>query len=210
MADGWREQVAFLRSLNGTAAHILLALLVAGRALTVEDLAMATGYEKRTLSKALALLEALGMAGVEAPQGNGWALPAAVRGMLSGMAENEPDTLARAARVPSSSSSTLISFSLGNEGKKKKNGAHGAAEVEELLIRAGLGRNSRKMGALLALGLDPGYVRLHVERREALLARGKAYPVGWLITKLECGDPVPAGPKERGEIPVEYQGVVMR
>lgn len=213
MADEWREQVAFLRSINGTAAHILLALLVAGRELAAEDLAMATGYEKRTLSKALALLEALGMAGVVAPQGDGWALLAAAQERLVKQPEGgtcSPAENARAARVPSSSSSVSIPVFHGENGKKKKKSAADEQAIFDLLRRAGIGNRSPKMLELMTLGLDVAYVREHVMAREALLERGEQYPVGWLINKLECGDPAPARPAERQYIPKEFEGVVMR
>lgn len=212
MADEWREQVSFLRSINGTAAHILLALLVAGRELAVEDLAVATGYEKRTLSKALALLEALGMAGVVAPQGDGWALLAAAQERLMKLPEEgtgSPENVARAARVPSSSSSIKVS-SFVDEGKKKKSADGAQQAIFDLLRRAGVGSRSPKMLELMSAGLDVEYVRGHVLAREALLERGDDYPVGWLIHKLECGDAAPAIPKERGYIPQEYADVVMR
>ena len=199
MADEWRAQVSFLRSINGTAAHILLALLGAGRELAVDDLAMATGYERRTVTKGLATLEALGLVGA-ARQGDGWALPAAIRARLVGQPDEgaQPARVApatRAARAASSSSSLSVSLKLEDKGKKKKKGAHDAHDgrqaVEGLLLRSGIGRNSPKMGELLALGLDAGYVREHVAAREAALARGDVYPVGWLINKLACGDPAP-------------------
>ncbi len=194
MADDWREQIGFLRGLDGMAAHILLALLVAGRRLTVDDLAMASGCDKRTVKRGLALLEALGLVEVDA---EGWALPAAVRERLTGAKEGGGGG-ARAVRVPSSSSSVSITLNPVDE-KKKKNGATranggqaaGGDEVAGLLQRAGLGRQSPKMRQLLGLGLDAGYVREHVTARESALERGDEYPVGWLINKLECGDPAP-------------------
>lgn len=196
MAEEWREQVGFLRSLDGMAAHILLALLVAGRRLAADDLAMATGCDKRTVRRGLALLEALGLVERVALDAGGWALPAAVRGQLVGLPEEGAHAArngAHALRAASSSSSLSISLKLEDEGeKKKKKGARGAQqEVEGLLLRAGIGRTSPKLGELLALGLDAGYVREHVAAREAALAKGEAYPVGWLINKLACGDPAP-------------------
>jgi len=204
MADDWREQIGFLRGLDGISAHILLALLVAGRRLTVDDLAMASGCDKRTVKRGLALLEALGLVEVDA---DGWALPAAVRERLTG-AEEGGGGGARTVRAPSSSSSVSNSLNPVDEKKKKKDGANGAArangatranggqaaggdEVAGLLQRAGIGRGSPKMRQLLGAGLDAGYVREHVTAREAVLARGDEYPVGWLINKLECGDPAP-------------------
>lgn len=212
MADEWREQVAFLRSINGTAAHILLALLVAGRELAVEDLAVATGYEKRTLAKGLALLEALRLVGVVAPQGDSWALLAAARERLEKQPEEgtgAPANIARAVRVPSSSSSGDIPVSHGENGKKKKKSAADVQAVKDLLRRAGIGNRSPKMLELVALGLDVAYVRGHVMAREALLERGEPYPVGWLINKLTCGDPAPAIPREASYIPERYKDVVL-
>lgn len=211
MNDARREQIAMLRSLNGTSAHVLLALLGAGREQGIDDLILATGYEKRTLAKALALLEALGLVGVVAPQGRGWALPAAARERLLGGPDAARETRengARAVRAPSSSSGN-DPFEYGE--KKKKNGADGArGAVFDLLRRGGVGERSPKMAALVAAGLDVDYVRGHVMAREAALERGEDYPVGWLIHKLECGDAAPAAPRARGYVPEMYADVVVR
>lgn len=209
MSDERRERAIWLRSLNGTAAAapILLALLDARDGLTAADLELVTGYEKRAVSRALALLEALGMVGVGAvaPRGDSWAMPAAARERLCGLGERAPDD-AHAARACSSSSS-VDDPSFGY-GEKKKKDAPGA--MAGLLRRAGIGARSPKMAELLALGLDMDYVRRHVEAREEALERGEVYPVGWLINKLACGDSAPAVRRERGYIPAEYQDVVMR
>lgn len=207
MADDWREQIGFLRGLDGMAAHILLAMLVAGRRLTMDDLELTTRCERRAIKKGLALLEALGLVEVDA---DGWALPAAGRERLVGPTGGGGGG-ARAARVSSSSSSVSYIPDPVDEKKKKKNGPQGAngangatnangatsangatggSEVAGLLLRAGIGRGSPKMRQLLGAGFDADYVREHVTAREAALARGDEYPVGWLINKLECGDPV--------------------
>lgn len=68
------QQVAFLHSLKGAPASILIALALTGVAMTNQDLQIATGYTDKPITDGLALLELHGLAQYNGRQ-YGWSLP---------------------------------------------------------------------------------------------------------------------------------------
>ncbi len=79
--------------------------------------------------------------------------------------------------------------------------------IKAMLIDAGVGARSKKMSELLAMGLDPEYVKAHVDYRKKILASGRKYRVGLLIKRLLDEDPAPAG-AQRSSIPEQYRDFV--
>jgi hypothetical protein len=208
--DGFRERLAWLSQLpRGSGHQVALALLVVGRPMAADELAMASGLKSRTLSEVLRWLEALGV--VEKAKG-GWTLSAASLATVG-------ETAGKASVVDSSGS--------GNAGRSanRKNGARAThstppppkrdltmqvkhqgkgsgeeeeeesarrAAIEPLLVSAGVGRRSVKLAELLALNLDADYVAGWARYRQKQLDAGRPFPVGHLIQALQDGDAVPA------------------
>lgn len=82
------------------------------------------------------------------------------------------------------------------------------AQIRQILVQAGVGPRSKKLRTLLGLSLDVAYVQAHVHVWEQ-----EQSPVGWLITRLEDGDAVPAchcPACKQAHIPPEYKGVIKR
>lgn len=203
---------------KGTPHSILLALIVEGPQ-TAADLAVYVAMDERTVGKSLALLEGLGLVRMD---GSRWALlatvePAGIASAGHKHALRDVATSANAVRVslpPSPPPTTLKTAyrqkEREEEEEKSAKGAKTQNRIYRLLLEAGVGPRSPKMRQLLEMGLSPDYVEAHVIHREELLERGVDYPVNHLIQALQCGDPVPAMPKERGHIPAKYADVVMR
>lgn len=223
------DQIGLVRAMKGAPASIVLALVLCGHALTNKDLEQMTGYSDKPISKGLALLELHGLVQYNG-YAHGWSLTAAGARQLSmfdNLLPGESRNISEVGEFPTlSSSSSYIST------EKKEEEERNAREVGEfptlngqlvdksevalrqLLVDAGVGRRSRKLRELLDAGLEIGYVQAHIQARETAVARGEHYPVGWLITKLLDGDPVPsqAGKPDplRQRIPDDLKDIVKR
>lgn len=212
MLDTWSEQVRFVRSLKGPAASILWVLILSGRACTGQELELATNYSDKSVKDGLALLTAEGLVQYNG-KFNGWSLASGfyqlplpfqqlsdgaallVAGIVDG-GVMVLDDRKNSDHGPLSSSSTLIDHKRVNpEEEEERAQSRKNSEVLGLLVAAGAAPKSSAVKRVLALDLDPAYVRAHAQHRAALLEQGQMYPVGWLINKLECGDPAPA-PKQ--------------
>lgn len=246
MLDTWSEQVRFVRSLKGPAASILFVLMLSGRACTGQELELATNYSDKSVKDGLALLTAEGLvqyngkfngwslgsgfyqlplpfqqlsdgaallvAGI-VDGGNGAALPVAD---VVGGGVTEPHDRKFSDHGPLLSSSFIDHRKNDLEEEEERAQSRKNSEVLGLLVAAGAAPKSSAVKRVLALDLDPAYVRAHVQHRAALLEQGQLYPVGWLINKLECGDPAPA-PKQgvcpdcgRPMVNLAYEGFVCR
>lgn len=208
-----RERLAWLSQLpRGSGHQVALALVVVGRPMAAEELAMASGLKSRTLTEVLRWMAALGM--VE-QRGDGWTLSAASLALVGKASDTVSDgnssgpgtasrsdgkATARAARnknavraahdtPPPPKRDLTISLGSLEEEEGRRTGQRG--KVEGLLASAGVGKRSAKMQQLLALDLDPDYVGRWVRYRQQRLAEGKTMPVGWLIQALQDGDAVP-------------------
>ena len=209
MMNTWPEQVRFIRSLKGAAASILWVLMLSGRACTAKELELATNYSDKPVSDGLALLETEGIVQYNG-KFNGWSLgpgfyqlPLPFHQLTNGAAlldaggnggegvigledRNNSDLL-----LSSSSSYTDQDSSNSQEEEEEARDSRNYSEVLGLLVAAGVAPRSPALLNLMKLGLDPVYVRAHVEHRQMILERGNPYPPGWLINKLRCGDPAP-------------------
>lgn len=104
------------------------------------------------------------------------------------------------------------------EEKEEEERAEGRknSEVLGLLVAAGASPKSSAVTRVLACNRDLDYVRAHIAERERHLEQGRHYPVGWLLNKLECGDPAPAAKKGtcpdcgRQMVNLPYEGFVCR
>lgn len=210
MLDTWSEQVRFVRSLKGPAASILFVLMLSGRSCTGRELELATNYTDKSVKDGLALLMAEGLVQYNG-KFNGWSLASGFyqlplpHQLDSGMALQVAESGSGQVAVLDdrkisdhgslSSSSTLIDHKRVNPEEEERAQSRKNSEVLGLLVAAGAAPKSSAVKRVLALDLDPAYVRAHAQHRAALLEQGQMYPVGWLINKLECGDPAPA-PKQ--------------
>lgn len=225
MLDTWSEQVRFVRSLKGPAASILWVLILSDRACTGQELELATNYSDKSVKDGLALLTAEGLvqyngkfngwslasgfyqlplpfqqlsdgaallvAGI-VDSGNGAALPVA-NGVGSGVMALDDRKISDHGPFLSSS---FIDHRKGNlEEEEERAESRKNSEVLGLLVAAGASPRSSAVTRVLACGRDLDYVRAHIAERERQLERGGHYPVGWLLHKLECGDPAPAPKK---------------
>lgn len=86
------------------------------------------------------------------------------------------------------------------------------SDIRAILVSAGVGSRSPVLRELLELNLDPVYVQAHIQAREAALEQGQYYPVSHLITKLRCGDPAPAPPRNplKQQIPDDLRHIIRR
>ena len=190
------------------------------RALQNRDLETWTGYSDKPVASALGLLHTMGM--VAQNGGGGWYLTTAAYQLplplwLPDGGGNAPLSEVSRRNSPTllSSSSSLISMDPEEEETEKRARArkdgefptedNGAVDnsvdkreaIRQLLLRGGVGANSRKMGELLNLDMSVRYVEAHVlerlyqARAHQHNSRQPDYPVGWLINRLLCGDPSP-------------------
>ena len=86
------------------------------------------------------------------------------------------------------------------------------SDIRTMLVSAGVGSRSPVLRELLKLDLDPVYVQAHIQAREAALEQNQYYPVSHLITKLRCGDPAPAPPRNplKQQIPDSLRDIIKR
>lgn len=179
---------------------VVLALAVFDEPLNHDGLTLATGLERRALNAAVEWLEAMG---VVERVGDGWTLSAAAAGLVkasgtasdaaagdgSGTAGDTSSGYTRGARN-SLSSPPPKSRSILSKSQEEEEG-HGRDarkddQVRQLLIRAGVGRRSRKLAQLVAMDLDPAYVSAWIDHQQQ-----HSIPVNHLIQSLTEGDPVP-------------------
>lgn len=223
------HNVSLIRSLKGAPASIIMALVFCGHALTNGQLEKYTGYSDKPIARGLALLESLGFAQYNG-FANGWSLTATAHKQLPLFNDDQLDDGGQmddgghrrnnsgSGNIPTSSSSSSDTY----EEEKKSTDEwlrqlaasspvdNSVDNVRSLLIAAGVGQRSVKLREIVALDLPTDYVKKHIAARAAALAAGEHYPVGWLITKLLDGDPVPQPPTPRTTIPPEYADIVKR
>lgn len=202
------DQVSFLRDMKGAPASIVLALALTGLSLLQKELELATGYSDKTIARGLALLELHDLVYYNG-RSNGWCLPPNFQLSLFPSASLGRGT--RRISVLASSSSLETDLQIQNqkaeEEKKRPNPENFRLctqdPVYQLLIDAGVGRNSPKMRELIASKLEEDYVRSWTRyfewwKRESANCPGHfidgrtRFTVGTLIHILLDGDPAPA------------------
>ena len=199
------SRIQMLRNLQGAPLSIIIALIMAGRALLASELEMWTGYSDKTITRGLALLETLRLIAHHGKY-DGWSLTAAVHQLPLPLLFSEKDNRRNSGYLSSSSSSLILGPEEEEESRTRENRRNSDfaaasypqpvdndndAEVQDWLLRGGVGQNSPKMRELLSLALHPDYVAAHVLERLAQVQAGQNYPVGWLINKMLCGDMAP-------------------
>lgn len=200
----------FMAGIKGASASILLALLLADRPLTRDELELITGYSGLTVGRGLDVLQARQLVSGDGVQGfratpaelhdspssgvQGFrAMPAELQDSPSSdsrlSTHSPPDELINKFFLLSSSSSpqeATLSLPEGEEEEEEER-----QKILHLLAQSGISPKSRKGQEILAAGLSVEFVAAHVAAREAMLARAEPYPASWLITKLLDGDPAP-------------------
>ena len=202
------ETLRLFRAIRGAPATILLLLMVRGTSMTGREIALYTGFDNNTITKAKNCLEALGLLQYNGHL-HGWSLRAGSQLLLPFMhlldetypqpvdklIGNSPiigkfpinsltttttDPLDLESGSSSSSSGELIGNSPINSPDPR---------VATWLRNAGVGEKSKKWGELMSAGLDWRTVRAHALER---LAQPNRIWVGLFIKRLLEGDPPPA------------------
>jgi predicted transcriptional regulator len=225
----WEQQVNFMRGMPPAAAKIIIILMLSGQSLTNQKLMFACDMSDKTIRNGLAWLEFNGLVQNNGKY-DGWSLTAAVRQLtlnlqfddevsrkfsdLVGVNRKFSDLL------PSSSSSKDLII-LDQEEEERRSDteipistgldSNDDDDIRQMLVQAGIGRRSGKLREILDAKLDPDFVQAHIEARKQLLDAGEKYPVGWLITKLLDGDPIPESPTPLQQtIPEHLKDIIKR
>ena len=195
----WQQQVNFVRGMPSVAAKILLILMMSGKSITNKDLMFACDASDKTISTGLAWLEFNEIIQNNGKY-NGWSLTATARQLslnLSLSKSENPTTSRKISDLLPSSSSSKDLNNLDLDEEERKNVTtiteipHFDEALKSILVSAGIGSRSPALRELLAADLDIDWVKAHIDARKQLRHSGEHYPVGWLIQKLRCGDPVP-------------------
>lgn len=208
--DSRLDALMKLPALKGAALAVFVALLIAQKPLTREELTMYTGWARDAITDGI---RRLGMIGAIVDRGRygGWELapnwqqlPLPLLYLGNGEGGNLPTT--KAEKSPSPHTRDLLTFTTTTKSLDQEKAAavtrvraakaekppSPAGPVKNWLIKGGIAPSSPKMYALLALDMDPDYVKAHVLNRLAALKEGNdRFGVGMLIRKFEDDDPAP-------------------
>ena len=192
------EQINFLRSIKGTAAHVLLILILTGCSHNNRELQLLTGRSDKTITDALRLLESLHLAQNNGRQ-HGWSFPQNTQLPLF------PASIVnlRDRKISDLAPYTTTTTKDPRSSKVVEEAEPRSENLRSSLQSAGIGRDSPAMHQLLAAKLDQDQVNAwlnyfhwwHKQRKQhpnQLVDGRQNFTAGLLIKILLDGDAAPA------------------
>ncbi len=209
--DGRLDALMKLPALKGAALAVFVALLIAQKPLTRQELHLYTGWGLDAITDGVKRLGLIG-AIIDRGRYGGWELapnwrqlplPLLYLGDQEGgkspttKAEKSPSPVTRDLLLTTTTTTDYekVAAAVTREAKAGKSPSPPKPvnnSVREWLIKGGIGPDSAKMHQLLALDFEETYVKAHVlNRLAAVEAENGRFSAGMLITKLEAHDPAP-------------------
>jgi hypothetical protein len=166
------QKIAFLHTVKGAPALVLLALSSVGRAMTNRELQLFTGYAEENVSHAISLLVAMGFVTMKGPRGP-WSLAPGVPLQWIESAGTDPGNIGD----PSSSSSSILNNDSEDEEEEEKDPE--IAEIHDFLLASGIHEPAATTLARLPY-VTKEYIQDHLA-----WARSKKNGIGTAIDRMK-------------------------